>query len=356
MRRHEGLSRPARLATAATSVNPTVSVLLPVYNGGAYLREALGSLLKQTLSGFEIIALYEPSKDDSLEILQACSDSRLVVREIAGRKGLAHALNVGLDSARGKYVARMDCDDVSVPGRLKRQIEFMEQNPEVGVCGSWIRLFSGDDHVKRYPATHEAVSCGLLFECCLAHPSVMMRREVFEHYGLRYDVRCAHGEDYDLWTRCAKLTRLANIPEVLVLHRWHPEQKSSSGGTAHMRASSAVGRRYLSGALGVELEGSAEVYDLLVSPGLVPSMDRLVEAHRFLLDLRERNRDRGAFREQELSALLADRWRFVCRGATAHGAGAFRLYWGSELRERRGGLALWNLKLLIKCLLRLARI
>ena len=113
-----------------------VSVIMPVYNGALYLREAIDSILSQTHTNLELIIINDGSNDNSEEIILSYEDNR--IRYIINEKnsGICVTLNKGLDIAKGKYIARMDCDDISCPERLQMQIEYMEQNPSIGVLGS----------------------------------------------------------------------------------------------------------------------------------------------------------------------------------------------------------------------------
>ena len=129
-------------------MNPKVTVLMPVYNGEKYLKEAITSILLQTFDDFEFLIINDGSSDASVDIIQSFRDPRIRLVHNDTNIGLIATLNKGLKLAHGKYVARMDQDDISLPRRLEKQTYFMDNNPDVGVCGTWIKLFMGLDYIK----------------------------------------------------------------------------------------------------------------------------------------------------------------------------------------------------------------
>nr|WP_232470359.1 glycosyltransferase [Methylococcus sp. BF19-07] len=207
---------------------PRITVLLPVYNGEIYLREALESILIQTYADFSLLAIDDGSTDSSLEILRSIKDPRISVKVNPTNKGLIRTLNEGLDLIQSEYIARMDADDIATPYRLEEQLAFMDAHPDVGLCGGYYERFTDTESiVVRPPTTHEDISYALIFDNVMAHNTVMFRRSVLEHYRLRYDPAFAHAEDYELWVRFARYSRLANLPRVLVRYRFHPANTSS---------------------------------------------------------------------------------------------------------------------------------
>ena len=194
-----------------------ITVLMPVYNGESYLREAIESILNQTFPDYEFLVVNDGSTDSSPEIVKeyAVEDARIRLIDNRLEKGIVGALNTGLNEAKGDYVARMDADDISLPHRLAEQVRFMDDHPEVGVCGTWMSTIEdgGSRLWFSFPADHERIKIGLLFYTPLAHPTVMIRRAYFEKYGLRYEECFEHAEDYELWTRCVDLFLCAIFPK-----------------------------------------------------------------------------------------------------------------------------------------------
>lgn len=177
-------------------MNFKITVLMSVYNGVTYLRNAIDSVLTQTISNFEFLIIDDGSSDNSLEIIEGYDDSRIRVIKNRDNIGLTQSLNKGLKLARGEYIARIDSDDVCLPSRLERQLEFMVQNPQVGVCGSWIIVMKDSgEYVRKFPVSHDAIQCFMLFKTPLAHPSVMIRKQVLIKNQLKYDPYFLHAED-----------------------------------------------------------------------------------------------------------------------------------------------------------------
>ena len=195
---------------------------MSVYNGEKYLEEAIESILSQTLRYFEFVIVNDGSTDGTAAILRHYQqmDDRIQIYEQENR-GLIASLNRGCELAKGEYIARMDADDVSLPERLAKQVGYMEAHPEVGVVGSWVEDINEAGTVLReqhYPTTPGRMGWWLIFSCCLAHPSIMMRLAVIRQLGF-YCPEALHAEDYDVWARAMRVTRLANIPEVLLRYR-----------------------------------------------------------------------------------------------------------------------------------------
>lgn len=207
---------------------PLISVALPVYNGEKYLAEAIDSILAQTFTDFELIIIDDGSTDESLKILmkyqQLDSRIRLISRE---NKNLCITLNEIIDLAQGQWIARMDQDDIALPHRFARQLEWAESTG-ADICGSWVKLFgTADKRILKHAQTDEAIKMELLFCTAFAHPSVMMRTELVKK--LRYDKSWEKCEDYDLWERAARTGWvMGNVPEVLLLYRQHATQISSN--------------------------------------------------------------------------------------------------------------------------------
>jgi glycosyltransferase involved in cell wall biosynthesis len=202
---------------------PLVSVLLAVHDDKRFLREAVDSVLAQTLADLELILV----DDGSAEPLESVDDPRVRVLRNDERLGLAASLNRALEAANGKYVARLDADDVALPRRLERQLEWLR--PGTAVVGS--AVVDLDEHGER-GQTHVMPSGGIplrwhaLFSSPFFHPTVLVDRETLDRHGLRYDVAFEESEDYDLWTRLFQHANGDNLGEALVLKRVHPSQAS----------------------------------------------------------------------------------------------------------------------------------
>ena len=210
---------------------PAISVLMSVYNGEQFLASAIESILAQSLTDFEFLILDDGSSDGSWSILQdyAGRDDRirLIRRE---NKGLIVSLNELIAAATAPLLARMDCDDISMPDRFARQVAFLEANPDYGVVGS--QRFNIDEQGQQLPMAgpdyaldHQQFLSNIGKESLLCHSSVMMRRDLVRAVG-GYHAAFRHCEDFDLWLRLSNLTKLCSMSEKLVCYRHSADQVS----------------------------------------------------------------------------------------------------------------------------------
>lgn len=200
---------------------PSISILMPVYNCALYLAEAIDSILNQTFTDFELIVLDDGSTDGSAEIAKSYNDSRIVYHCNEKNLGLANNLNVGLRMAKGKYIARMDGDDISLPERLQTQFDYLESHPDIDLCSCGLQMFGTEDTVWVRESNPEAVKITMMFYSPVLHASSVWRREAFEKHNLYYDQNAFPAEDYDLWARAIFHCRMVNIPQVLYKYRIH---------------------------------------------------------------------------------------------------------------------------------------
>lgn len=213
-----------------------VSVVMPVYNAQRYLRQAVESVLGQSFTDFELIAVDDGSKDDSLAILReyGAKDRRVKVVSRANT-GIVGALNDGLKAAEGELVARMDSDDLATPDRFEKQVAFLRQNPDHVLVGSQVMLMDAEGAAlcakldTEY--THEAIDAAhLAGRWPLVHPTIMVRREAILRAGA-YREKYQWLEDLDLFLRMAEVGKLASLKDVLVHYRLH------TGSVCHTRES-----------------------------------------------------------------------------------------------------------------------
>jgi glycosyltransferase involved in cell wall biosynthesis len=202
--------------------HPEISVVMPVYNAAAYLEEAVRSILGQTFRDFEFIIINDGSTDATASILKryAGLDSRIRLYH-QENQGMMSALNRGCQLARGQYIARMDADDVSLPQRLQRQLEYLEGHPEIGIVGTWIFNIDESGSVRGTwcpPTNPKLLKWTNFFGVCVSHSTVLMRRQVIEKLGF-YRPDAVHAEDVDLWLRASSITEFGNVPEVLGKYR-----------------------------------------------------------------------------------------------------------------------------------------
>ncbi|NDW09800.1 glycosyltransferase family 2 protein [Dysgonomonas sp. 520] len=208
--------------------SPFVSVVMPAYNAEKYLKEAIDSILNQTYKNFEFIIVDDGSTDKTSEIIESYTDNRIKLLKNDKNRGLIYSANIAIRVATGKYIARMDADDISLPERLEKQVLFLEKNNEVSILGtSYVR--SDNNKQVHHPENTELIKIYLLEGTTFAHPSVMIRRNNIVQYNLFFQDEYISAEDYALWTSFSmKNLNMANLQDVLVYYRIHNEQISVS--------------------------------------------------------------------------------------------------------------------------------
>jgi glycosyltransferase involved in cell wall biosynthesis len=212
-------------------MTPCISVIMSVYNAERHLSDAIRSILDQTFTDFEFLIVDDGSRDNSGAIMDtfAANDPRIrVIRQ--ENRGLIASLNRMLDEALAPLIARMDADDISLPTRFERQIAFLSQHADHGVVGTNTHELDEDGTVFEcsdlHPLDHSSIATAMEYRSPICHPSVLMRREVIMAAG-GYRSPYVHCEDYDLWLRLLDRTRLANLPDRLLLYRRSPGQVSA---------------------------------------------------------------------------------------------------------------------------------
>jgi len=209
---------------------PQVTVLMSVYNGEKYAVDAVESVLNQTFIDFEFLIFEDCSKDNSLSILQdyAKKDTRINLIANETNQGLTANLIQGMNIAKGTYLARMDADDICLPERFAKQVEYLNKHQEISLLGSSVIFFedNGYEFIGYQPIEHDEIKVELLLGYTMMHPSVMMRLNNFRKHNLNYDVSFRYSQDFDLWVRAIALLKFANIKEPLLKMREHPNKIS----------------------------------------------------------------------------------------------------------------------------------
>ena len=213
---------------------PKVTVLMPVYNGEKYLRQAIDSILSQTFSDFNFLIIDDGSSDKSREIIQSYQDTFPKVKLLSNPQniGLMASLNKGIKEIGSTYIARMDADDVAFPCRLEKQIQFLEEHPNISVLGT--NMIVVDENLnflekQCLPSKSLQIKWNLYFGCCIAHPTVMMRRSILFDIGVyNENFKNTEAEDYELWLRATKKYEFYNLVQPLLYYRIHTSNMSIS--------------------------------------------------------------------------------------------------------------------------------
>lgn len=206
--------------------------VMTAYNSAEFIEKSIHSVLNQTIKDFEFIIVDDASTDNTLALIESIKDSRIHLIRNEKNLHVAGAANEGMKHVETKYALRIDSDDLCVPTRLEKELKFMEGNPETGICGSYIRFFGDRKSTWEMPTENYAIKARLLFDNCFANSSVILRMDVLKENGLfplPYSSQLNHppAEDYELAVKLIKLTKMANIPEVLVSKREYAKSQSA---------------------------------------------------------------------------------------------------------------------------------
>lgn len=212
------------------NLSPTVSVLMSVYNEPLdWIQQAIDSILAQTFTDFEFIIINDkPDRAELKEFLERNSaiDARIRIHTNPENIGLTKSLNVGLKLCTGKYIARMDADDISLPERFQKQVELLENDIRIGIVGCWLKDIGSKKAVRKIPVDNMDIKLRWMIRPPFDHPSTMMRSSVLKDNGISYNERLKYAQDMQLWYEMGKVCSFANIPQVLFLHRHNFQQVS----------------------------------------------------------------------------------------------------------------------------------
>lgn len=202
--------------------DPKISVIMSVYNGERYLREAIERVLNQTFADFEFIIVNDASTDSSLSIIRGYHDDRIRIIENSENIGLTKSLNKAIKQARGEYIARQDADDISLPTRFQEQVSYLERHPDVAVLGTSVYRIDERGKVVGKMILRADASKKLFKRNQFSHGSIMVRKAVLDRLG-GYNELFRYGQDYELWLRIARHNQVRNLKKILYKLRFHRE-------------------------------------------------------------------------------------------------------------------------------------
>lgn len=252
--------------------NPVISVVMSTYNEENYIETSLKSILNQTFQDFEIIIVDDASTDSTREIIKGLKDERIRLLCNDENQGLTKNLNKALQHVRGRYIARMDGDDIALPKRFEKQVRYMEQHPDTMLVSCHTKSFGDSDLVAALPDKHEILRVRMLVRPVYAHPGFMMRRELIEA-GCQYNEEYRTAQDYEFASRVSQNHKIGMVSEVLLLYRVHKKQISAKASKQQFNNADKIRKHQLE-RLGVELnEQEWKDYQLLVQEASAASLD-----------------------------------------------------------------------------------
>jgi glycosyltransferase involved in cell wall biosynthesis len=293
---------------------------MPAYNAEKYISEAIESVLNQTFTNWELIVVNDGSTDRTEEIILSFDDERICYVKNETNLKLIATLNKGINIASGKYVARMDADDICLPDRFKKQVAFLEKHSDYVLCGAWTHLI--DENGKKTGRikcidSDNLLKINLFFTVPFIHPSVMVRTDILKKY--KYNKQALHVEDFDLWLRLANTgLKMANIPEYLLKYRWHDTNISVVNENYQTEKKISVLIPYIQDFIGrnctekeLELhEFSFRLYHLGQKKKV--SEINLNDEKEWFVTLSKRNKEVKKYRQTDFDAFLWSRWIVCC--------------------------------------------
>jgi len=217
-----------------------ISIVFSNFNGGDFLKSSIKSVIDQTFQDWELILIDDCSTDHSREIISSFHDDRIKVTFFKKNQQMCYAFNYGISVSEGKYIARMDSDDVWLPDKLEKQFVFMEEHQNIGACFTWVNVIDEfnnvlteyqSDRVSLFKTQnreqHQWLRYFYFNGSCLCHPSVLIRKSVLTDVGV-YNYALVQIQDYDLWVRILKKYPIYIIMEPLINYRWFTSGKNNS--------------------------------------------------------------------------------------------------------------------------------
>lgn len=294
---------------------PKISVIMPVYNNSAYIEESVHSILNQTMEDLELLVFDDCSIDETPEILSKINDRRLVVSRMDRNSGPGRCRNAGLDMARGKYIALMDSDDVSVRERLEVQFGFMEKNSKITVCGGNLQKIGNAEGFFTYPNDHDSLKARILFHSPFGNPVVMFRGDFLRENRIKYREDMSSCSDYELWLRLAhsyEQCKFANLPLTLALYRVHGTNITQSKTAKWRKVNFDVKRPYLENLCGDVHEEELQIHKLIFDQKYAADKKELTRMKTWLLRMRKANDAKSIYKKDVFCFWLAHKFMEIC--------------------------------------------
>lgn len=332
---------------------PLVTVLMPVYNSERYVKQAIQSVLEQTCSDFELLVINDGSSDKSEQIILSFDDKR--IRYIKNEKnlGLITTLNKGLDMSKGKFIARMDADDIALPMRLERQSACLLDNPNIGILGSAYTEFNenGKRKTNQFLNNNDELKCILLFNSCMGHPTVMFRTNLIRQQNLQYDINYKHAEDYELWVRAIQITKFSNYASSLLLYRLHDKQISKRQNVEQKASADKVRMKMLNYLNLNPTDNELKIHNAIGNKQKLKELNEIEITEKWFKKIIEANEQVNFINEKILTQYLSLVFQDVCANSSL-GMKAYFYFNHSELRNYSPKSFIFKLKFFIKCLIR----
>lgn len=331
---------------------PAVSVVMSVYNDAEQVAATISSILQQTFSNFEFIIIDDCSTDNSPGVIQSFNDARIKLLKNETNHGLAASLNRGIHEAKGKYIARIDSDDIALPERLQVQFNFMEQHPEIGVCGSYYKNFGYLTNISTVPLDDFSIKFKLLYDCPLLHPSLIIRKEVLDKNNMYFNPAFRKNQDYELYSRLVDVTKFANIPQVLMQYH-QVESNLTRIQTGIQRENILKIRRAFFSKVHVTLsDKEIDLYANVNYHHYPTGKEDVVLLEKLFLRMVEGNLITHYLPPEKFNLAIGTLWDNLCTNTTRFGLWVYQRHKQSKLHHYYSSALLKSKKFFIKALIR----
>ena len=279
---------------------------MPAFNAARYIEEAIGSILNQTYNDFELLIINDASTDNTIDIVNLFSDSRIKLISNKRNLKLAGTLNRGINQIDSKYIVRMDADDISHPQRLEKLIDFMDLHPETDICSTWLATFGhGDIQTMSFPLGDGNIKSQLLFGSSIAHAASIWRTSSLKKHKHRFNENIQLAQDYDYWERGATFLQYDNIPEVLYYYRYINTDKHFAG--QQDTANQVRERQILK--LGISSSSQEkEFHHAIARWDFEKTYENFKKLDLWFSKLLNANNKTGQYPEKEFYKMLCDKW------------------------------------------------
>ena len=303
------------------------------YNGETYISDAIQSVIDQTLHNWELIIIDDQSTDKSIEIIRNFIDRRIILLKNSIRSGPAICRNIGLNQAKGKYIAILDSDDIMCKERLNIQYNYMENHNDIDVLGSSAEYFDKDrKYIVKPHLEHKMIVCKILFDSPFTHSSVMIRRETLVKNDIKYNEDFPKAQDYDLWATLADIenVKFSALPNVLVRYRIHNQQITIQERYAQRNFANEIRYRQLK----ILIKRNSENLNLLckiLGDNLIMKKNELQLLEQCLIEVI--NTDDKRYDQRSLQLVCSNYFRNKCLYNLKNKIKSGNYYWQSELKR-----------------------
>lgn len=286
---------------------PLVSVIISTYNEEKYIIDSINSILNQNYKNIEVIVVDDASTDNTVNLIKNLKNDKIKLYINDVNKKLAYNLNFAILKSNGKYIARMDADDISRKNRIKMQVNYLESHKETDIIASFAKTFGDSNIIKKSLCSYDEVRATLLFTNPICHPTVMFRKSSID---FTYDERCVAGQDYELWSRIIDRKKIEILNEVLLDYRVVKRQRNPKY-LQIQKENGLKARKYLFDKLfefSYDKDKYWEIFKLLIDidfadfkPKTQKQMENLIKFSDYLL---EENRKKKVFEEKTFKKAL----------------------------------------------------